>query len=114
MKHFLKEKSKQLSLLMFDIFDDLQAQKEYIISNQLIRSVTSIGANIAESVYAEMKRDYIHKLAIALKEAVESEYWIELLEERHYSLREFQKLKEYNAEIIRLLIASIKKLKRIC
>ena len=56
---------------MFDIFDDLQAQKEYIISNQLIRSVTSIGVNISEAIYAETKRDYIHKLAIGLKEAVE-------------------------------------------
>lgn len=74
MKNFLKERSKKLSLLVFEVFDDLQNQREFVISNQIIRSVTAIGANIAESVYAETKKDYIHKLAIGLKEAVKSEY----------------------------------------
>ena len=56
-------------------------KKEFVMSKQLYRSGTSIGANIAESLYAQSDADYINKLKIALKEASESKYWIELLYE---------------------------------
>ena len=54
-------------------------KKEFVISKQLYRSATSIGANIAESIYAQSEADYINKLKISLKEASESKYWLELL-----------------------------------
>ena len=56
-------------------------RKEFVMSKQLYRSGTSIGANIAESLYAQSEADYLNKLKIALKEASESKYWIELLNE---------------------------------
>ena len=54
-------------------------KKEFVISKQLYRSATSIGANIAESTYAQSDADFVHKLKISLKEASESKYWLELL-----------------------------------
>jgi four helix bundle protein len=59
-------------------------KKEYIISKQIYRSGTSIGANIAESIFAQSEADYINKLKIALKEASETKYWLELLYESNY------------------------------
>ncbi len=56
-------------------------KKEFVISKQIYRSGTSIGANIAESIYAQSEADYISKLKIALKEASETKYWLELLYE---------------------------------
>ncbi len=58
--------------------------KEYILSKQLLRSGTSIGANINEAVASESKRDFIHKLSIALKEARETTYWLHLLKDSNY------------------------------
>ena len=58
-------------------------QKEFVISKQIYRSGTSIGANIAESIYAQSDADYINKLRISLKEASETRYWLELLFESH-------------------------------
>jgi four helix bundle protein len=58
--------------------------RELVISKQLLRSGTSIGANITEAEQAESKRDFIHKLAIANKEAFETEYWLYLLKDSHY------------------------------
>ncbi|MDE6071432.1 MAG: four helix bundle protein, partial [Muribaculaceae bacterium] len=61
-----------------------EQRKEYILSKQLLRSGTSIGANISESEYAQSKADFISKLSIALKEAAETKYWIELLYDCNY------------------------------
>lgn len=63
---------------------DLKQQKENIISNQIGRSGTSIGANIREANYAQGKKDFISKLEIALKEASETGYWLELLYKTNY------------------------------
>lgn len=62
----------------------VEEHKEYIISKQLLLSGTSIGANVRESEHAESKADFIHKLSIALKEANETEYWLDLLKEAGY------------------------------
>lgn len=59
-------------------------QKEYVLSKQLLRAGTSIGANIREGVQAQSKKDFVSKMSIALKEAYETEYWIELLTETDY------------------------------
>jgi four helix bundle protein len=61
-----------------------EEKKEFIISKQICRSGTSIGANIAESLYAQSDADYINKLKISLKEASETRYWLELLHESNY------------------------------
>ena len=71
-------KSKKFALDTIQYFALLDAQKKYAMSNQLIRSATAIGANIRESNSAESLRDFLHKMKIAHKELLESEYWIEL------------------------------------
>lgn len=84
-------------------------KKEYVISKQLLRSGTSVGAMVRESEHAESKADFIHKLPISLKEANESEYWLELLKETNYiSNSEFESLQKDINEILRLLISIIK------
>lgn len=76
-------------------------KKEYVISKQLLRSGTSIGALVRESEYAESKADFIHKLSIALKEANESEYWLELLFASEYITKD--KFDEYSKSIESIL-----------
>ena len=88
-------------------------KKEYILSKQLLRSGTSIGANTSEALQAQGKRDFLSKINIALKEAYESRYWIELLYATEY-LEDMQKesiLADCN-EIISLLVAIAKTTKK--
>ncbi len=89
-------------------------KKEYILSKQLLRSGTSIGANIREANNAQSKADYIHKLSISLKESDETDYWLELLNDSNYiSLLDFKKLSNQNTDLNRMLTSSIKTLKTI-
>ncbi len=74
--------SKGFALRIIDLYFYLyNEKKEFIMSKQIYRSGTSIGANIAESIYAQSEADYINKLKISLKEASETKYWLELLYE---------------------------------
>ena len=75
----LRELSMDFSVEIIELVKHLKSMKESIISNQVGRSGTSIGANIHEAQYAQGKRDFISKLEIALKEASETGYWLELL-----------------------------------
>jgi len=92
------------------LYKDLTAEKkEYVLSKQILRSGTSIGANIAEANQAQSKSDFIHKLSIALKEAVETEYWLNLLKDEEFiGVKEAESLMEDCKSLIRLLTASIK------
>jgi len=84
----------------------LTKKKEFTLSNQLLRSGTSIGANVTESQDAQSKKDFIAKLSIALKEARESRYWIELLIETDYLDKQSPKVRSLQEElesIIKLL-----------
>ena len=75
----LRVQSMSFAVSIIDLVKQLKAQKESIISNQIGRSGTSIGANIHEAQYAHSKPDFVAKLQIALKEANETGYWLELL-----------------------------------
>ncbi len=78
----LKEKSKAFALRIIKMYNYLcEEKKEYVLSKQVLRSGTSIGANIAEAFYAQSDADFISKLYISRKEAGETIYWIELLQE---------------------------------
>ena len=86
-----------------------QNQQEYVLSKQLLRSGTAIGALIRESEYAESRPDFVHKLRIALKEANETQYWLELLHHADYiNLKGFQSINIDCTELLKLLIAIIK------
>ena len=78
-------KSKLFALKIIKTYKELaDTHKEYVLSNQLLRSGTSIGANVRETIRAQSRPDFISKMSIALKEASESEYWIELLTESDF------------------------------
>ncbi|MBR4128454.1 MAG: four helix bundle protein [Bacteroidaceae bacterium] len=103
-------KSKLFAIRIIKFYKYLtEEKKEFIISKQLMRSGTSIGANIRESYFAQSQADFIHKLNIALKEADETAYWLELLVESNMTEEHmFNSLYTDVKEIIALLVASIK------
>jgi len=96
--------SKQFALRVIKLYQVLLERNEYVMSKQLYRSGTSIGANLAESSFAQSEADYINKLKIAFKEASESKYWIELLSESG-----FINEKEYSSLIndIKIIIGTL-------
>ncbi len=99
-------KSKDFALEIIKVCNTVkQTKKETVLTNQLIRSGTSIGANIREAFYAHSKADFIAKLHIALKECSESEYWLELLIESGY-YNDNSVLKKC-IEVKKLLISSL-------
>ena len=77
-KNLILELTKQFALSTIEYTEELEKLNKYVISNQLLKSGTSIGANVWESQHAESKIDFIHKLKIASKEASETAYWLEL------------------------------------
>ena len=102
----LLTKSKAFALEIIRVCNEIKrSQKESILTNQLVRSGTSIGANIREAFYAHGKADFIAKLQIALKECSESEYWLELLIESGYFGD--KSILDRCVEIKRILISSI-------
>jgi four helix bundle protein len=92
----------------------LRAEKrEFILSKQLLRSGTAIGALVREAEQAESKADFVHKMAIALKEANETEYWLELLHETHYLEPDaFSSIHRDVVELLKLLPSIINSSKR--
>ena len=76
--------SKAFAIRIIKLYQYLIEKHEYILSKQLLRSGTSIGANVSESVFAQSRQDFISKMSIALKEANESNYWLDLLYETDY------------------------------
>lgn len=99
-------KSKAFALEIIKVCNEVKSTKrETILTNQLIRSGTSVGANIREAFYGHSKADFIAKLQIALKECSESEYWLELLIESGYY--QDKTILYQCTELKRILIASI-------
>ena len=109
-ENLLKIKSKAFAVRIINLYKYLvKEKKENVISKQLLRSGTSVGANIHEAEFAESKSDFIHKLAISQKEINESIFWLELLFETQFiSSIEFKSLSLDAVEIIKLITASIK------
>ena len=110
-----RQKSKAFAVRIIKFAKFLQVEKkDYIISKQIFRSGTSIGANVRESYNAQSKADFINKLHIALKEADETAYWLELLVESEIidNNQQFDSLYNDLKEILALLTASIKTSKK--
>ena len=104
----LADMSMQFSVEIINLVKDLKARRESVISNQIGRSGTSIGANIFEANYAQGKKDFVSKLEIALKEASETGYWLELLLKTSYIDEiQFQELDSTCSQIRVMLIKSI-------
>jgi len=108
--NILEVKSKAFALRIVKLYQYLRDHKESVLSKQILRSGTSIGANIAEGKYAQSKDDFINKNAVALKEASETLYWLDLLIEAHLldGLEATSSLRADCEELIRILVSSIK------
>lgn len=105
----LKDKSFQFALKIVKLYTFLTEQKrEYVMSKQLLRSGTSIGANIREAQNAQSKADFIHKLSISQKECDETLYWIELLHQSDFvEEKEFKAFNNDASELLKMLRSSI-------
>jgi four helix bundle protein len=113
-ENLLKEKSYTFALRAIKLYKHLSVEfKEYVLSKQILRSGTSIGANITEANRAQSKMDFVHKLSIALKEADETEYWLNLLRDSDYiTSTQAESMIADCAQLQRLLTASIKTTKQ--
>lgn len=112
-KNIVKDKSFRFAIRIVKLYQFLvMEKKEFVLSKQLLRSGTSVGAMVREAEHAESKKDFIHKLAIAQKEINESLYWLELLKETEYlNNTEFDSLNIDAVEIIKLITSIIKSAK---
>ena len=110
----LKIKSYSFAVRIVKLSQYLQMERrEFVLSKQILRSGTSIGALIREAEFGQSKTDFIHKLTISLKEANETEYWINILKDTGYINNElYESLLNDCKEILRLLITSIKTAKQ--
>jgi four helix bundle protein len=110
----VRDKSFQFALRIVKLYRYLKEEKkEYVLSKQILRSGTAIGALVREAQHAESKADFIHKLSIALKEANETNYWIELLFQSGYiEERSYQSIHNDIDELLSLLVAIVKKSKQ--
>jgi len=111
----VRDKSFLLAVKIVSVYKFLAAdKKEFVMSKQLLRSGTSVGANIRESEYAQSKPDFIHKLSISQKELNETMYWLELLKTTNYlTEKEFRQVYEQSEEVMKLLISILKTSKGI-
>lgn len=112
-ENIIKNKSMDLAVRLVRLYQWLcDEQKEFVMSKQLLRSGTAVGAMIREAEHAESKADFIHKMAIALKEANESLYWLELLHKTDYlDMRMFGTIYKQTEEIVKLLASIVKSAK---
>lgn len=103
-ENIIRDKTYQFSLQIIDVCVFLEKDRAFVLSNQLLKCGTSIGANVRESQSAESKKDFIHKLSIALKESRETDYWLNLLKDSKKLTEELiSPLINENDEIQRIL-----------
>ena len=112
-QNIVKNKSFSFAVRIVRLYQFLvENKKEYVLSKQLLRSGTSVGAMIREAEHAETKADFKHKMAIAQREINETIYWLELLKETEYlTVTQFESINDDAIEIIKLLTSIIKSTK---
>jgi four helix bundle protein len=113
MENIIKNKSFAFAIRVVKLYQFLcETKKEFVLSKQLLRSGTAVGALVREAEHAESKADFKHKMSIAQKEINESIYWLELLKETDFLTNEqFQSINADAVEIIKLLTSIIKSTK---
>lgn len=107
-KNVIQEKSFEFALGIIKLYRKLIQEKEYVISRQLLKSGTSIGANVEEATAGQTKKDFIAKMAIASKEARETRYWLRLLEKSDLTKIDITELQYKIEEIIKILTKIVK------
>jgi four helix bundle protein len=107
--NIIREKTYPFSLKIIDLYQNLCKQREFVLSKQLLRSGTSIGANVEEATAAQSKKDFIAKMSIASKEARETNYWLRLLRDSKIASEiDLSKHLEESEEIIKIITAIVK------
>ncbi len=104
----IQRKSFEFALKIIDLYIQLQEQREYVLSKQLLRSATSIGANVEEASGGQSRKDFLAKMYIAYKEARETKYWLRLLEKSKLVNIDLTNELIYADEIIRILSSIVK------
>jgi four helix bundle protein len=107
-ENIIQIKSFEFSLAIIQLFRKLQGEHEYIISKQLIRSGTSIGANVEEAIAGQSKKDFLAKLSISLKEARETRYWLRLLKESDLTNISVDEYLDTSLELVNILSSIVK------
>ena len=112
--NLIVDKSKKFAIRIVKLYKYLSEKRsEYVMSKQVLRSGTSIGANVKEATYAQSRADFNAKMYIAMKEAAETEYWLEILEESGYITKtQAESILSDCVELIKILTAITKKVKR--
>ena len=115
MKSITLEKSRKFAIRIYNLYKYLCDEKhEYILAKQLLRSGTSIGANLTEARYSVSKKEFLFKTTISLKECAETEYWLDLLKETNIlSQTEYDSIINDCKELLKLLISTIKTIKQL-
>ena len=110
MANVVEEKSFQFAIRIVRLYQYLRSKKkEFVLSKQLLRSGTSVGANVAEAQQAQSRADFLSKINIALKEAAETEYWLRLLQATDYlEEEEFRSIYSDCEQVKKLLVAIVK------
>ena len=110
MGNVVKEKSKKFAVRVVRLYQYLsEERREYVLSKQLLRSGTSIGANVHEALQGQSSADFVAKMSIALKEASETEYWLEILYATDYlDEKEYTSIVADSKELVRLLTSIVK------
>ena len=109
--NLIQTKSFEFSLMIIDLYKSLVSEKEYVVSKQILRSGTSIGANIEEAIAGQSRKDFIHKLSISNKEARETKYWLRLLKMSSLTTIDVTKELDEIQQIINILTSIIKSTK---
>lgn len=106
--NIILEKTFAFSLSIISLYSQLKNDKEYVLSKQLLRAGTSIGANAEEAIAAQSKRDFINKMSIAAKEARETRYWLRLLDKSQLVKHDYATYLNSVDEILRIITAIVK------
>ena len=109
----VKDKSYQFAIRIVNAYKYLtSSQKEFVLSKQMLRSGTAVGALIREGIHAQSRPDFLNKMNIALKEAYETEYWISLLHDTgFFSVDLYESIHEDSVELVKLLTSIVKTMK---
>ncbi len=106
--NIIRSKSFNFALLIIELFKYMQEEKEYVLSRQILRSGTSIGANVEEASAAISKKDFIAKMSISAKEARETLYWLNLIEKSQMVKIDVSELLDKSEELVRILTSIVK------
>ena len=107
-ENIIRDKSFNFAIKIIELYKMLIENKEYVLSKQLLRSGTSIGANVEEALAGQSKKDFIAKMSIASKEARETRYWLKLLQISQLAKGDYEKYLEEIENIINILTAIVK------